>query len=177
MIKDRFMRRFWISMSIIVGSIVVAGLAIDYFSGSLSAEANIIVGDRTTIQRNTDAVASLAQLKSAAPQAARYQAAMDQILPDQYGLVTFTQWFSQLGQKYNVTTNAAFQGSVVPTAATVAGSAQFSFSAVGSPADISAFLNAVDSTTSGFIVSLSTFDVASDGTNETITGQGQLFFH
>ncbi len=127
--KKRFVRQLWISLGIIVGSVAIAAGILVFLSGNISAHANTIVSDRATVQSKTGALAGLAQLESEAPQAARYQLAIDRLLPDQYGLVTFTQWIAQLGAKYDVTTNAAFQGSVVPSAGTTPGTAQFSFSA------------------------------------------------
>lgn len=176
MVKQHFRKQFWISFGIIVASIAVAAGVLYYLSGDLSSQAATIALDRGEVQEKTDAVANLVSLESAAPQAAAYQAAMDQVLPDQYGLVTFTQWLSALGAKYGVTTDAVFQGSVVPPAGTTPGTAQFSFSAQGAPTDLTGFLDGMNERASGFLVSLSSFDVTNDGTNESMTGQGTLFF-
>jgi Tfp pilus assembly protein PilO len=174
--KKRFARQLWISFGIIVGSIaIVAGMLVS-FSGDISAQAAAIVSDRATVQSKTDALANLAQLESEAPQAAQYQSAMNQLLPDQYGLVTFTQWITQLGAKYDVTTNAAFQGSIAPSAGTTPGTAQFSFSAEGSPENIAEFLDGMNAKSTGFLVTLTSFDVTGSGSNENMTGQGTLFF-
>ncbi len=177
MVKDRFTKQLWIGGGIIIGSIIVAAVAMGFFSGSLSDQANAIATARATVQTNTDAVGHLAQLKGQVPQAAQYQAAIDQLLPNQYGLVTFPQWLSDLGAKYNVTANAAFQGSVVPSAGTTAGVAQFSFTADGPLSDLTAFLDGMNAKSSNFLVTLTSFDMTNDGTNEKVTGQGTLFFH
>jgi hypothetical protein len=174
--KERFVRQLWISFGIIAGSIAIAAGLLAFFSGDISAQADAIVSDRATVQSKTDALANLAQLEAEAPQAAQYQSAIDQLLPDQYGLVTFTQWIAQLGTKYDVTTNAAFQGSVVPSAGTTPGTAQFSFSVEGPPENIAAFLDGMNTKSTGFLVTLTSFDVTGGGSNETLTGQGTLFF-
>jgi hypothetical protein len=174
--KERFARQLWISFGIIAGSIAIAAGILVFFSGNISAQADAIVSDRATVQSKTGALANLAQLESEAPQAAQYQSAINQLLPDQYGLVTFTQWIAQLGAKYAVTTNAAFQGSVVPSAGTTPGVAQFSFSAEGPPENISAFLDGMNVKSTGFLVTLTSFDVTGSGSNENMTGQGTLFF-
>jgi hypothetical protein len=174
--KKRFVRQLWISLGIIVGSIAIAAGLLAFFSGDISAKADAIVGDRATVQSKTDALANLAQLESEAPQAAQYQLAIDQLLPDQYGLVTFTQWIAQLGVKYDVTTNAAFQGSVVPSAGATPGAAQFSFGAEGTPENIAAFLDGMNAKSTGFLVTLTSFNVTGSGSNENMTGQGTLFF-
>jgi Tfp pilus assembly protein PilO len=174
--KERFVRQLWISFGIIAGSVAIAAGLLVFFSGDISAQADAIVSDRAAAQSKTDATANLAQLKSEAPQAARYQSAINQLLPDQYGLVTFTQWIVQLGAKYNVTANAAFQGSVAPSAGTTPGTAQFSFSVEGSPENIAAFLDGINTKSAGFLVTLTSFNVAGSGSNENMTGQGTLFF-
>jgi hypothetical protein len=174
--KERFARQSWISFWIIVGSIAIAAGTLVLFSKDISAKADAIVSDRATVQSKTDALANLAQFESEAPQAAQYQLAINQLLPDQYGLVTFTEWIAQLGAKYNVTTNAAFQGSVVPSAETTPGTAAFSFSAAGSPGNIAAFLDGMSAKSTGFLVTLTSFNVTGSGSNENVTGQGTLFF-
>jgi hypothetical protein len=174
--KKRFARQLWISFGIILGSIAIAIGILAFFSGRISSEADAIVSDRAMVRSKADALANLAQLESEAPQAAHYQGAIDQLLPDQYGLVTFTQWLTQLGNKYGVTTNAAFQGSVTPSAGTTPGTAQFSFSAQGSPSDLVAFLDGMSAKSSGFLLTLTSFDVTGEGSNENMTGQGILFF-
>ena len=176
MIKDRFTKQLYISLGIILASIAIAAGALYFFSGMLSSQADVIASDRVTVQSKTSAVADLARLEADASQATRYQAAIDQLLPDQYGLVTFTQWLAQLGAKYGVSTNAVFQGSIVPSSETTAGTAQFSFSAAGSPENIVAFLDGMNVKSSRFLISLTSFDVANDETNEKVTGQGILFF-
>jgi Tfp pilus assembly protein PilO len=176
MVKDRFLRQLLINIGIILASIIVAAGIIFFLSGTIATQVSMIQKDRTLVQQNTDAIANLAQLESDAPQAARYQAAINELLPNQYGLLTFAQWLSQLGAQYGVTANAAFQGAVVPRAGTTAGTAQFSFNAEGSPANMATFLDALNVQSTGFLVSLTSFDVTSDGVNEKIVGQGTLFF-
>lgn len=176
MVKDRFIRQFWIGVGIIIASIVIAAGVLFFLSGDLSSQAAAIAADRAVIQEKTNAVADLARLEADAPQAAQYQKEIDQLLPTQYGLVDFTQWLSQLGAKYSVTTDAAFQGSVVPPAGVTPGMAQFSFSAEGSPTDLIAFLGGMNATSSGYLISLGSFNVTNSENNEKIAGQGTVFF-
>ncbi|HUC01482.1 MAG TPA: hypothetical protein VMA75_01085 [Candidatus Paceibacterota bacterium] len=176
MVIQRFRKQFWISFSVIIVSAIAAGVALNFLSGAITAQASAIARDRGAIQEKTDAVANLAMLESGAAQAAQYQTAIDQLFPSQYQVVTFTQWLSSLGQKYGVATNAAFQGASVPPSGSDPGSAQFSFSAQGTPQALSAFLDGMNERSSGFLVSLTSFDVTGSGGEETMTGQGMLFF-
>ena len=176
MVNEHFARRVWISVGIIVASIGLAAGLMDYFSQTLSAQANIITSDRAGIQERNNAIENLAALEAGARQAAPYQAAINQLLPGQYGLVTFTQWLSQLGTKDGVAADAVFQGAIDPPAGTSPGTAQFTFNAEGPPNNLIAFLDDMNARSSGFLISLSSFDVTNDGTNEKMTGQGVVFF-
>lgn len=174
--KKYFAKQLWISFGIVIGSMAIAAGVLYVFFGKMSAEANAIVVDRAVVQSNTDAVAELAQLEGQAPQAAQYEAAIDQLLPDQYGLVSFPQWLAQVGAKYDVTTSAGFQGSVTPPTGMTPGTVEFSFTATGAPTNIVAFLNDIDTQSSGFLLSLTSFTVTNTGSSEQMTGQGTLFF-
>lgn len=176
MVKGYFKKQFWISFGIVVASVVVTVGALYLFGGNINDQASMIAGYRTEIQEKADAVANLATLESAAPQAEVYQTAIDQLLPDQYGLVTFPQWLAALGAKYDVTTDVAFQGAVVPSGATTPGTAQFTFSAEGSSGNLADFLAGMNERSSGFLISLGSFDVTGNGATDSMTGQGTLFF-
>ncbi len=177
MIKEHFAKQLWISFGIVLGSIAAAAVALYLFSGKISAAADAIVTDRAMVQDNTDAVANLAQLEGQAPQAAQYEAALDQLLPDQYGLVSFPQWLAQVGAKYGVTTSASFQGSATPPSGATPGTVQFSFTAIGAPTSIVAFLHDMNARPSGFLLSLTSFTMTgAGGASEQMTGQGTLFF-
>jgi hypothetical protein len=176
MVKERFKKQLWISAGIIVLGVAIAAAALVFFSNDIAAQAKAITAARALVESKTDEVADLAALESGAPQAAQYQAAIDQLLPDQYSLVTFPQWLAALGGKYNVTTDATLNGSVVAPGAGIPGNEGFTFSAEGSPDDLTAFLDDMNTKATGFLMSITSFSVANDGTNETMTGQGTLFF-
>lgn len=176
MANQRFVKQLWISSGIIVVSIAIAAAGIFYYTGDLSTKASAIVSDRGKVQQNAAALGNLAVLQQESAQAVQYQTAMNELLPDQYGLVTFEQWLAQLGQRYNVTTNATFQNSPTSPQGTIPGTAGFSFSAEGSPANLTSFLGEMVSQSSGFLLNVSSFDFTSDGTNAKITGQGVVFF-
>lgn len=176
MFKDRFSMQLWISLGIIIASIIVAFVALQFLSGKLSTDADAIVSDRTTAQAKTNALANLAQLEADAPRAAQYQSAMNQLLPDQYSLVTFPQWLAQLGEQNSVTVSAAFEGEATSPSGATPGSAQFSFNAQGTPQNVATFLDAMNKKAVGFLIELTSFGMTSDGSNENITGQGMVFF-
>ena len=177
MVKDHFLRQLWISSGVIVVSILAAAYGIYFYSGDLSAQADKIVNDRAVIQQQTDSIGDLANLERAVPQAAQYQAAMNRLLPDQYGIVTLGEWFTQTGGKYGVSANAQLQGgSALSPQGLTPGSASFSFDAEGPPASLLSFLDEISSKSPGFLISLGQFDFTNSGTSAKVTGHGIVFF-
>lgn len=176
MAYSRFLKQIGISFGIIVVCIAAAAAGIYYFVNDLSTQADAIINDRAMIQQQTNSVAELATLQHDLPLATQYQSAMDQLLPDPFGLVTFGQWFSQVGQKYNVTANAELNGAPpVAGQGSTPGTAGFSFDVEGSPSDVVAFLQGASTKSSGFIFSIASFDYTYDGTNARVAGAGTLF--
>ena len=177
MINEHFGRKLWISFGIVMASIAITAGAFYFFAGDLSAKATAVVAARTSLEQQSSAVANLANLKHQAPIAAQYLAAMDQLLPDQYGLVTFGQWFSDTGKQYGVSANATInQDAVIPSSGSSPGVATLSFSATGSLDNITAFLHFVSAKSSVFLVVFDSFNITGDGTSYTAVGQGTIFF-
>jgi hypothetical protein len=174
--KENFKRKLWIGFGIVFGSIVIASVALYFLSGDLNAQAAAIFAQKTSDQSQTQAVANLATLKSTAPAAARYEAAMERLLPDQFGLVGFGQWLDQVGSQYGVTATFSFQGNPSTPAPGTLGSAPFSLTAQGSSIQgLTAFLENIESQAPGFLLSISSFDLTG-GANPSLTAQGVLFF-
>ncbi len=175
--KDRFLKQLWISFGVIIASTIITGVALYFFAGDFSANADAIMAARAMIQRQNDALANLANLEQQAPRAERYQTEMDQLIPNQYGLVSFIRWFKDIGNQYDVTASAVFQGLIVPAHGSTPGTISFSFSAQGTPSNLISFLDTVGatSTSSGFPLTVSSFNITINGTSANATGQGELF--
>lgn len=174
--KENFKQRLWLGFGIILGSIIIASVALYFLSGDINTQAAAILDQKTADQNQTEAVANLANLKSAAPAAAQYEVAMDRLLPDQFGLVGFSQWLNQVGGQYGVTATFTFQGNPgAPTPGTL-GTAAFSLTAQGPTIqDLTAFLHNIESQAPGFLLSISSFNLTG-GVNPSLTAQGILFF-
>lgn len=175
MAHDHFGRQLWISFGIIAVSIILAGGGLYFFGSDLSANADSIMLARTTLNDQDAAVTNLADLKRQGVQAAPYQAAIDQLVPGQYGLVPFSQWFAQEGTVYSVSANASFQGAAVPSAGAVPGTVAFSFTVTGSLSDVVSFFEFISTKSSGFLVAFNSFNVTNDGTGYTASGNGVVF--
>ncbi|GEM_PF-2271251 len=175
MVNEQFSKKLWISFGIVVASFAIAGGALYFFAGDLSANADAIVIARAALYQQNSAVANLASLKQQAVQAVRYQSAMDQLVPNQYNLVTFTQWFTDQGRQFNVDANAEFQGSAMPSQGSAPGSDAFSYTATGSVSNIASFLDFVSAKSSGFLVLFNSFNITGGGTSYSAQGQGTVF--
>jgi Tfp pilus assembly protein PilO len=175
MVSEHFERKLWIGFGIIVASIIIAGGASYYFAGDLSANAAAIVSARGALDEQNASIANLAGLKQQAAQAAQYQTAMNHLLPDQYGLVIFTQWFAGQGTQHSVSASANFQGVAIPSNVTLAGAAPFTFSATGSLANLASFMDAISARSSDFLIAVNSFNVTTVDGGYSITGDGVVF--
>jgi hypothetical protein len=173
--KSHFARQLWITFGVIAGSMAIAFGAFQFFSDRLTSQSAAIMNDRSVVVDNTDLVSSLAALRAQAALAEQYQAAMERLIPDQYGLVTFEQWFSDVGKQDGVVADASLQGSITPAQGSAPGSIQFAFTIDGPLNGVTGFLNDVNTTASGFIVSIGSFDVTANGASYHVAGQGTLF--
>jgi hypothetical protein len=160
---------------VIAVSIIAAIVAIYYLTDDLSAQAAAIVQARTAVQNANAAVANLASLKAQEPKAEQYQAAINDLVPSQYGLVTFNQWFGNLGKQFGVTAGASFQGAATSPQGTTPGTAGFSFSITGSPANVEAFLDGASRHATGFLLTFDSFNVSTNGPDYQVAGKGTLF--
>ena len=174
--KDNFKRKLWISLGIIIGSVVLASVGLYILSGSITGAADKVIADRTLVRSQTTALSSLASLKHDAPVAAKYVDAINKLVPDQYALVTFGQWLQVLAGKYGVTTHFSFQGTPATPAPGSAGTAAFIADAEGSVTNLTLFMKDLEAQAPGFLLSLNTFDLTDDGVNSRVIVQGILYF-
>jgi hypothetical protein len=177
--KDNFKKKAWISLGIIIGSIILASAAFYYFSSNLSVQANKITLVRQAASNNNNALNSLALLKGDESKAEIYTAEMNQLLPDQYGIVNFNSWLVKAGASYGVSVSSAFVGSGNPSVqatASTPGTINFSLSVQGPVGDTTKFIMYLESESTGYLLTLTSFDYTSDVSGEKVNAQGILFF-
>lgn len=174
--KDKFTKQLWISFGIIFGSIIAAAAGLYVLSGSLDTSVAKIVRTRTLLATQAAAVGSLAELKKDAPVAQQYQNAINQLLPDQYGLIGFNSWISGIASNHSVSATVSFQGNPVIPSAGTPGTAAFSMTVTGPISNVTAFIQDIETQEPAYLLSLSSFDLTDDGTTATFTGQGNLYF-
>jgi hypothetical protein len=170
-----FNRSFAIGVSIVFGSILVAGLAVYYISGVINTNLKSIVSDKLQISQQSNSIAIIAGLKHQAAQAAPYQAAMDQLLPTQDQLINFSQWVTNIAASHQVNTTVSFQGNPSNSSGS-AGQTQFSFTGTGSMSALASLLDDLQSRSAGFLLKLTSVDLVDQGTLYQLNGQGTVFF-
>ncbi len=174
--NDSFKKYLRIGIGVILGSIVITSVAFWYFSNGLRAEADSIIAKKTALKNEASALANYAALKSDAPKAAQYDAAIQKLLPDQSGLITFNTWVSQIARGYGVIATVAYQGDPTLPTGLVPGSVAFTMTAQGPENSIVPFLDYISVKAVGFPFSFGSFNFTNDRTQENFTGQGTLYF-
>lgn len=171
-------KQLTIDFGIIFGSMVAALVGVYFLSGSLAVQSAKIVQGRTSLAAQAMAVQSLASLKHDAPLAAQYQSAINKLLPNQYQLIGVSQWLNGIAQSHSVTAAFNFQGNpVAPVAGGgAAGTAPFLITVSGTAGNITDFLKDIETREPAFLLSLGSFDLTGDGTTDTLTAQGVLYF-
>lgn len=172
----RFKKRLWIGGGVIMASIFIASGAFYFLSGSITSKADKIVAQKTSARNNANAIANFATLATALPEATKYETAIQKLLPDQSGLISFNTWIGQIAQKYGVIATVAYQGDPTPATASVPGSANFTMTAQGPEGSIVSFLDYLSSQAQGFILTFNTFDFTNDQSQEGIIAQGTIYF-
>ncbi len=173
---DGFKVRFWIGAGVIVSSIVAALVAFSYFSGAISAEADQIVMAKTKAGNDASSLASLASLETAAPQAAQYDVAIKQLIPDQSGLLGFSAWMGQAAARFQVNATVSYQGNPTLPSGDTPGNTGFTLTAQGSGGSMVPFLDYIAAKAPGFIISFTSVDFTNDRNQETVTAQGIAYF-
>ena len=171
-----FKKSLWISVGVIGASVIAAAGACYYFAGVIGAQADAVVNAKTQAEQSADTVGALALLESQAPQAEQYSQAIQNLIPDQAGLITFNSWVNGIAAKYHMTATVTFQGNPTPSAGVTPGSANFTLVAEGPAGETAPFLDDLTTQEPGFLVSLSSFDFAESGQQENLTAQGVLYF-
>jgi hypothetical protein len=173
---DNFKKQLWISFAVIVGSAVIAGVALFLLAGHIDALTSQITAARQATADESAAYGMIANLKTGAASAAQYQVAMDKLLPSQDGVIAFSAQVSQLAAHDGVTSNFSFQGDATPAQAGAPGQTGFTLSATGPLENIQAFLKDLETTAPVALSRISTFDLSRNGGSYTVAAQGNVYF-
>jgi hypothetical protein len=169
-------RQIWISLSIIVGSLILAAAAIYFMSLGIASTVNKIVADRAVVEQQASALGIIAALKSQEPQANVYAAAMDSVLPTQSELLQFSPWIQKIAQNDSVTVQVAFEGTSVPSGENIPGNEAFSLTINGSLNEIADFLSDIETKQPGFLLNITSYDLTYQNSDYQMAGQGVAYF-
>ena len=169
-------RHLIISFSVIIVSVIIATCVLYILSDNIAAQVTKVQADRALVSEQTDALDVLSDLTEQAPQAAAYQSAIDQLLPDQDGLLTFQEWLANIASSHQVSANATFAGNPSLANGSQAGQSNFSLEVDGSVDNIIAFLDDIEAKSPGFLVQLSSFNLVTSNGSYKFTAPGVVFF-
>lgn len=173
---DGYNRRLWLGMGVILVSIIAGAIALFYFSGAIASQADQIAMAKAKANNDANALANLASLEGAAPRAAQYDAAIQQLIPDQSGLISFNTWIGQVAARYQVNASVSFTGNPIPSTGNMPGSATFNMTAQGASGSIIPFLDYLTTQAPGFIVSFTSLDLTNTQTQGSLSAQGITYF-
>lgn len=167
---------------IILGSLititVIAVLisVIFWISARLDEEVDKIVTDRGIIQKHSQLIESLANLRTIEPEVSKYKKALNALLPPKDELVNFSKWLDGLARAYQVSENFSFQGEASPPSENQAGYINFNLDSRGAYDNLVNFLKDVESQAPRYLISFDDFDFRREGDIYRITLHGRIFF-
>ncbi len=174
--KDNFKRKFWISISVVIGTIAASSVALYFLSIRIEEAANVIAATRTGTASQNAEFQDLANLKKNATAAATYQVVMDKLLASQEALITFPTQVDALGRADGVSTSFSFHGSPISASTSTPGNAVFSLDVSGPIDNLLSFLKDFESSAPILLSSLDTVSLTGDGSNYTLTAEGAVYF-
>jgi hypothetical protein len=173
---QNFKEQVWIGGSIIIGSLVIFGVAFYVLAGDIQHAADDITKNRNLIANQSMLINSFSSLKANAAAAAVYQAAMDKVLSTQDNLIIFPTQIDGIARKDDVDVTFSFEGDPVPAVATKVGYVNFSLSATGPLSNITAFVTDMESSAQILLSKIDSFDVAQSGSGYVLSANGEVFF-
>ena len=173
--KD-FKKQLWFGVGIIVGSMVVFGVAFYIFAGNVKSSTDAIVRGRNDIIEESTFINSYSNLKENAPAVAAYQVAMNQLLAAQDNLIAFLSQLEGLSRNDNVTVSFSFVGDPVSATPTAPGHVGFHLEATGSLSNLTEFLKDMEASAPILLSEIDTFDLSQNGSGYALTADGKVFF-
>ncbi len=111
--KD-FKKQLWLGIGIIVGSMIIFGVAFYILADNIASSTSTITRNRNNIAEQSTFINSYSNLKEDAPAVSDYQVAMDQLLTTQDNLIEFPSQLDDISRNNNVTVLFSFVGDPVP---------------------------------------------------------------
>jgi len=174
--KDDFNRYLWINFGMLFAVIVVAVIALYFFTGDIVSKSDAILADRALVVKQNALLAAFAEIKNDSAEAAKYKAIMDNLLPTQNEIINFQTWLQGFEAAYGVTTNFSFTANIVPATQTKPGTIGFSLIVQGGNSNVISFLRDLESQAPDFLLSFDSISLSQNGENTEAVTSGNIFF-
>lgn len=171
-----FRRQVVFSFSIIIGSFLVFAAVLYFLFLSLSAQSEEIIAAKAAIAEKTSTLGALTALKKEAPDAIRYEEALNRILVSRDQLLGFPGWLDSLARGRRVELQFAFGGGEADPSEVSAGYVEFSIDASGSLENLISFLEDAELKAPGFLAGLESFNLSGSGSDYRISAKGKVYF-
>jgi Tfp pilus assembly protein PilO len=177
--QDNFLKEFWVSAGIVVGSVFIAGGILLWIASDVQAYTERISQSRLLVNQRARSIEVLARLKQNDRDVESYQKLMNQILPTKEELLDFNRKLEDTARVNQVTLNSSFQsGGTTMPGGEQAGSVAFRFDANGSYENLVNFYNEIEKKSPKFLVSVDNLDVqaSTEGSGLRFSSQARVFF-
>ena len=165
------------SSIVILGSLILAGLALYWLNAELALRSKNVAEARKLISNRSATLSVLAELKAQVPEANFYAEKLDSYLPSRDQLFDFRGWLESFGRFYNVSTRFDFQGKEVEPQDVQPGFAAFTLTLEGQYDDILDFVEQLERNPQKFLVGFGGFDIIRiEGNKYRVQAGGKVFF-
>ena len=166
----------WLGIVIIAGSLAVFVGMFSVLSADIQRASDAITNNRATIAKEGALINSYSGLKANAANAAVYQSAMDKLLGSQDNLIVFPSQIDNLARKEGVDGSFTFVGNPVPAGPDTVGYSDFTLNVTGQLADITGFMDDMESSAPILLSKIDSFDLTQSGQSYALTAEGRVFF-
>ncbi len=173
--QEYFKKELFLDFSIILGSVLLAAVAIFFLNKDVASQAEKVSSARLSVAKQTAALGILATLKKDAPVAANYRQAMRRILITEDQLLNFPRVLESLARGRNLSLSFSPQGNPSGAGENTPGQLPFSLRLGGGLDNIIGFISDAELQSQNFLVSLDSFNLKGNGSYYDFTGGARVF--
>lgn len=173
---NSFKKQLLFNVIFLVAALAVLGGGFYWTTGKIDELTNKIGNQKILQFRYAHISEMLAQLKTTAPQADRYNQLMESLLPRNEQLVDFPIWLKGLATSHQLTSDFQFQGDPIAAAPPNPGYFNFTLNTGGTFENSAAFLNDLEKAIPRYLVSLEKYEVVRGGSAYQFALRGRIYF-
>ncbi len=164
------------SISFIAGGALIFGIAVYFLSDNITAKAQKISSDRSSIENRSELIGGLAEQKASSPEVKKFQQQINLILPVKDDLVNYQSWLDGLSRVHQVSINFQFSGETAAASNSSPGYIKFILNANGDYTGLTNFIKDVEYKDARFTTKFDTFDLKRSGNDYNISVDGKIYF-